>query len=150
MPPAVAPDVRGSTGNEAVAGPPQALRAWGVLGAALFAALTVTTAVVDPSQPGHYPVCPVRALTGLACPGCGSLRALHALTQGDLLTALDRNAALVVTLPLVAVGWLRLVAGRPRWPARATHRVAVAALVLLGAWTVSRNLPWAPFTALAP
>ena len=43
--------------------------------------------MVDPNQPGHYPTDPFLAITGLYCPGCGTLRALHALARGDLLTA---------------------------------------------------------------
>src|SRR5690606_29528852 len=43
------------------------------------AAATLVVATVSPEEPGHYPTCPFLALTGAWCPGCGSLRALHAL-----------------------------------------------------------------------
>ena len=64
----------------------------------LLAALGVTAMLLclrSPHQPGHYPPCPVAALTGLHCPGCGTLRGLHALLHGDLLQAF---AAMVLSL----------------------------------------------------
>lgn len=109
-------------------------------GAAVFAALFALTATVSPEQHGHYPACPFRALTGLACPGCGSLRALHDLAHGQVATALTHNAMLVGMLPVAIVAWLRVVTGKaqyrtgPRW----LGWVAFAVLVM---WTVVRNLP---------
>jgi hypothetical protein len=63
--------------------------------------------LVDPNQPGHYPLCPTKALTGLDCPGCGGLRATHALVTGDVVGALDHNALVVlVILPLAVAAWV--------------------------------------------
>ena len=109
-------------------------------GAVVFAGTFALTATVNPEQPGHYPTCPFRAATGLACPGCGSLRALHDLAHGHVVTALTHNAMLVVMLPVAMGAWLRVVTGRgrgramPRW-------VGCATLAVLAAWTVVRNLP---------
>jgi len=109
-------------------------------GAVVFAGLFTLTALVSPEQPGHYPTCPFRALTGLDCPGCGSLRALHDLAHGHFVTALTHNAMLVVMLPIALVVWLRVVTGRTS--ARASPRwLAPAVLVTLVIWTVVRNLP---------
>ena len=110
------------------------------MAAAVFAALFALTATMSPEQPGHYPACPFRAITGYACPGCGSLRTLHDLAHGHLITALTHNAMLVMTLPVAIVAWLRAVTGRtgaaatPRW-----H--GWAAMAVLAGWTVVRNLP---------
>ena len=109
-------------------------------GAAVFAGLFTLTAIVSPEQPGHYPACPFRALTGLACPGCGSLRALHDLAHGHVAAALTHNAMLVTMLPVAMAAWLRVVTGKtsarpnPRW-------LGPAVLVVLAIWTVIRNLP---------
>ncbi|BBX75130.1 hypothetical protein MSHI_30360 [Mycobacterium shinjukuense] len=44
--------------------------------------------VADPTTPnGPLPTCPTKALLGIDCPGCGSLRMLHSLMHGDLLAA---------------------------------------------------------------
>ena len=53
---------------------------------------------IDPNVAGNpLPPCPLRALTGLYCPGCGSTRTLHALLHGDLATAMAMNPLLVVS-----------------------------------------------------
>lgn len=114
------------------------LEAW--LGALLLAAVTLATALADPAQPGPFPTCPFRTVTGLDCPGCGSMRALHQLTRGHVVAAADYNALLLVFLPVGVGVWLRVIAGKsqprilPAWWGR-----AVLAVVLL--WTVIRNLP---------
>lgn len=122
-----------------------------VAGGVLLTGLAALVGLVDPNRPGSYPACPFRTLTGLACPGCGALRSVHALVHGDVLTALDSNAALVLFLPVAAVTWLMTINGLRPSPTSATPRpVAVAALVVLVTWTVVRNLPMAPLTVLAP
>jgi hypothetical protein len=64
--------------------------------------------LVDPNSPGHYPLCPTKAFTGLDCPGCGGLRSVHSLLHGDLTGALDHNAFVVlVVLPVSLVLWAR-------------------------------------------
>ena len=64
--------------------------------------------LVDPNAPGHYPLCPTKAFTGLDCPGCGGLRAVHSLVHGDITGALDHNAFVVlVVLPGAIVLWAR-------------------------------------------
>jgi hypothetical protein len=72
---------------------------------AAAAAAVAVIAVVDPNEPGHYPTCPFLALTGEFCPGCGSLRAMHALTRGDLAGAAGLNLLIVASLPMLAVIW---------------------------------------------
>ncbi|MCC3769412.1 DUF2752 domain-containing protein [Streptomyces sp. UNOC14_S4] len=100
---------------------------------------------VDPNRPGHYPVCPLLRWTGLYCPACGGLRGTHALTHGDLTTALGANALAVAGYAAFAALWVAWVTaalrGREglRLPLRATHWWAAATLVL--AFTVVRNLP---------
>jgi hypothetical protein len=61
--------------------------------------------VVDPNEPGHYPMCPTLALFGIDCPGCGGLRATHALANGDVMAALDHNALFVVMVPVLIAMW---------------------------------------------
>jgi len=100
-------------------------------------------------------VCPTYWLTGIYCPGCGTTRMLHALLHLRVLEAFGHNPLFFFLLPLVVyyllAGYLRLVAARPvlpelRIPQWATVAIGVAVLV----FTVARNLPWFPFTWLAP
>ena len=81
---------------------------------AAIAAGTGLLAVVDPNQPGHYPLCPLYWLTGFYCPGCGMLRAIHDLAHLDLRGALGMNPLVFVIVPVLAwiwIGWLGRAAG---------------------------------------
>ncbi|MEY9843434.1 DUF2752 domain-containing protein [Streptacidiphilus sp. MAP5-3] len=115
------------------------------------AAATGYVAAVDPNQPGHYPVCPFLRLTGWWCPGCGGLRAVHALTRGDLAGALHDNA-LGVAFCAALLGGLVLWASRevrglarPQPRLGRTGTLALLAVVLV--FTVLRNLPTGAFLA---
>jgi hypothetical protein len=104
-------------------------------------------AAVDPNTPGHYPLCPTRALFGIDCPGCGALRGTHDLVTGNLAGALDHNVLLVVFVPLAVVLWARWArrAWRGETPpvSRADFRrrttVMITALVALLAFGIIRN-----------
>lgn len=118
---------------------------------AAAAAAVVVIAVVDPNQPGRYPTCPFLALTGHWCPGCGTLRALHALTQGDLAAAARLNLLVVAGLPVLALIWSLWL--RRSWTAAPPARVAPAALIWVLAagallFGLVRNLPFG--AVLAP
>lgn len=109
----------------------------------------------DPMAVGFYPRCPLYLLTGLYCPGCGALRAGHALLHGDLATALDFNAVLVLALPalayVMAARALRWFTGRDVLPTRELTKGEVMAVFwVLLIYGIVRNLPWAPFAVLAP
>lgn len=118
------------------------------------AAACVAAAVVvavDPNEPGHYPTCPVLALTGFYCTGCGVLRAMHALLRLDVVTAWQMNALIVLVAPVIVASWIawaiRAWTGRPRrWLAPPwAVTVLLAAMVV---FTVARNVP--AFGWLAP
>jgi hypothetical protein len=98
----------------------------------------------DPATSGFYPVCPLHQITGLQCPGCGGLRALHQLLHGHLGAAWRLNPLVVILLP--AGLWLGLREGAglgagPTGRGPAVRPVygwaAAAALVVFG---VLRNL----------
>ncbi|TDD64698.1 DUF2752 domain-containing protein [Actinomadura darangshiensis] len=125
------------------------LRPGGVL--LVTVAAVAFVAAVDPNEQGHYPTCPFLALTGFQCPGCGSMRTVHALAHGHVQEAFGLNVLTVVMLPLLAVFWLRWA--RARALDRPTRtKAAHPALIwgLFGAivvfWLV-RNLPFGSFLA---
>jgi hypothetical protein len=97
----------------------------------------------DPSAVRIYPPCPLHYLTGLYCPGCGSLRALHQLLHGHLACALALNPLLVLALPLLV--FVRL---RPSWRYRPWLGWTCLGLVVV--YGVARNVPCWPFVLLAP
>ena len=108
---------------------------------------------IDPNAgDSPLPPCPFRALTGLYCPGCGSTRCLHALAHLDLADAMAMNPLLVLSLLPLAVLILHGAGLLPRrlLPLRNALAAPRLWLVLLLGFAVLRNLPWMPFTLLAP
>lgn len=100
----------------------------------------------DPHVEGSYGTCPVYALTGWYCPGCGGMRAVHNLTDGQVLDALHSNL-LAIPLILAFVLWVgdwtvRAWRGqRMRLPS--ISRVTMwTFFALLAVYTVLRNTPW--------
>lgn len=130
-------------------------RRWLPLAAAttLAAGATLVLRNVSPYASGNLlPSCPLYALTGIYCPGCGSTRCLHSLVHFDLAGAMAMNPLLVLSLPLLLLMLLHGAGVRMRALDPLLHVLAKPMfwLVLLVGYAVLRNLPWAPFTALAP
>ncbi|BBX98461.1 DUF2752 domain-containing protein [Mycobacterium lacus] len=128
------------------------------LGAPLLVAATSALACAaiwagDPTTPnGPLPVCPTKALLGIDCPGCGSLRMLYSLMHGNLLAAARFNALGLAALGLLLWAYLTWTYGRVvgrRIRGWQHHRWSAAvALSLVLVWFVVRNIPVAPFSAL--
>lgn len=73
--------------------------------------LVIFVRAFDPvGGPVPYPRCPVKWLTGLDCPGCGSARALHSLLHGEFRQAWAYNP----WMPVVAVMSLIAFVGTSR------------------------------------
>ena len=107
----------------------------------------------DPTTPGGLlPVCPTKALLGIDCPGCGSLRTVYSLLHGDFASALRFNAVAVGALILLFVAYVTWTYGRVvgrRVVGWQHHRwAAPATMIVVTVWFVARNLPFPPFTAL--
>ncbi|MFK7917333.1 MAG: DUF2752 domain-containing protein [Ilumatobacter sp.] len=122
--------------------------------AALATAAVVTVGVRDPHAAGNYPSCPSIALFGVHCPGCGSMRAMHEFAHADIAGVLSRNILVPVGLVLLAwawVAWFDRRLGHSRVPQlRPPVPVLYGSIVVLVAFAVLRNLPYSPFSGLAP
>lgn len=107
----------------------------------------------NPTVPGGpIPVCPTKALFGIDCPGCGSLRMLYSLMHADVPTALRYNAVGLVALVLLVWAYgawaYGRVARRRVWSWQQHRWAALVALAVVCVWSVIRNLPIAPFNSL--
>jgi hypothetical protein len=124
-----------------------------VLGATL-AALTYLFLFNPSSGSSYFPSCPLRLLTGLYCPGCGTLRGLHQLLHGHVGAAFGFNPLMVLSLPFIGYAYLSYTTMALR--GRGLPRFFVPpVLIKVLFWTVVafgvlRNIPVYPFSLLAP
>ena len=109
--------------------------------------------MANPTVPGGIlPVCPTKALLGIDCPGCGSLRMIYSLLHFDLASAVHYNALglVAVLLLLWSFGvWTygRLIGRQVRsW--QHLRWSAPTALALTLVCFLVRNLGFGPFPAL--
>ncbi|HEX3718844.1 MAG TPA: DUF2752 domain-containing protein [Verrucomicrobiae bacterium] len=118
---------------------------WVGAGLAVIIAGAAVLFFFDPETAGFYPVCGIHQLTGLQCPGCGSLRALHQLTHGNIAAAWHFNPLLVALLPIGF--WLGLRAAALwvfgwRWPGIINKPIVGWAIVVVAiVFGIARNIP---------
>lgn len=117
-----------------------------------LAAATLALHARDPHVSGSWGYCPSRVLFGIDCPGCGGLRAVNNLTNGDLIGAASSNLLFVALIPAIGflVGRWFLARWRgetwtPRWVGSRAALAALAATTVV--FTVARNLPGEPWLA---
>lgn len=104
----------------------------------------------DPASSAFFPSCPLHAWAGWLCPGCGTLRAMHALVHGHVLAALHDNLLATLTVPLAAALTLT-----PRGDSISTDRRIPPAAILVGVglmvtFGILRNIPGQMFDWVRP
>ena len=109
-------------------------------------AVSVLLHLRDPHRGGSWGYCPWLMLTGTYCPGCGGLRAVNDLTDGNVAGAVSSNLLFVGSLPLLGFLYVRWVVDAWRGVRRpvSTRRALIYAGVVLAValvFTVLRNLP---------
>lgn len=115
------------------------------LDAAAGALLAAMCAAVALGRPGHaawLPPCPLHALTGFYCPGCGSTRAMYLLVHGHPVAALGENALAVLLLPFLIYEVVALLTRRlPSLSARMRPWSLWTLLAVVILFAVLRNFP---------
>ena len=108
----------------------------------------------DPAKHAFFPKCAFHMATGYSCPGCGSSRALYQLTHGNVLEALRLNPGIMFLLGMGVTDFGRYIRSvklsEPFHTVFANVRLVIGLVVGMLLYAVARNLPWAPFTELAP
>ncbi len=126
-----------------------------VLGGLVLVGAAWLLALRGPDGLAWFPGCLFHRFTGLNCPGCGMTRAACATLHGRIGEAFRFNPVGMILLPLASfgvglevIGWVR---GRVLPFRLNVGRVGTWVIVgvVIGFW-VLRNLPWWPFTLLAP
>jgi hypothetical protein len=120
--------------------------------------MVVAVSIWKPGASAIFPPCPFHALTHLFCPGCGSTRMIYYLVNGAPWTAFRQNPLAFVCLPFLVVAMLSSAMGvRLPVPADVTrfltaysYPLGIGFLVVVTIFTLARNIPAAPFCALAP
>ena len=121
----------------------------------LMAVLAFYFYFFDPSEKENIFVsCTFKGLTGLDCSGCGGQRAIHHLLHFEFGQALRFNAFFVLLLPylsLLLYYELRRIWNIPK-PNNffTSNKMLWIFLISLLIFGILRNLPWYPFTLLAP
>jgi len=131
--------------------PPASMLAWPAVVVVAALAGTAYIATHNPHQSGGTYVCPLFALTGLYCPGCGGTRAVYDLAHGDIASAIAMNPLFTLAVPILGVLWTRWVL-RLRgfvlreWPFPTWAGIALPAVIV--AFFALRNFgPMAPLLA---
>lgn len=126
---------------------------WVALGALVVTVLAVFLYRHGPHGFALYPGCLFRKFTGLDCPGCGMTRATYAAMHGRIGEAFRFNPVGMVIFPLAVlgisielIGWIR---GRPRSLQVGAKGAWGLAFLVIAFWFL-RNIPFYPFTLLAP
>lgn len=116
--------------------------------AAAVGAATLALHLRDPHQQYSWGVCPLYAVTGLYCPGCGGLRAVNDITNGEFGAAFGSNLLIYpagVLLVWLWVAWLGHTVGFSVPAVPRNRYLWIAVGVLVAVWTVARNIPGSPF-----
>lgn len=110
--------------------------------------------VFNPNGSRLYPACPFLGLTGCYCPGCGSLRAVHNLLRGNVLAAFGLNPLTVLSLPFMGYFFAsclaKAVTGRYLKTFFIQPAIIWTLLFVIVAFWILRNVPFHPFSLLAP
>lgn len=112
-------------------------------GILVLACLLILLYRFNPLTSNLFPPCPFHYLTGLHCPGCGSLRAVHRILRGDVSGALSMNPLLVISLPIFPIAIFRRSWLYARW-------LPLTLFIVILLFAVLRNIPAWPFILLAP
>lgn len=116
---------------------------------ALFGAAAFFLWQIHPAERGYVPECPLHQYTGLYCSGCGSLRSIHFMLQGQISAAWNMNPLTVLLIPpLSFLAIAELFFHQYKWANRIKPLYLFLLVGLFITFGILRNIP--AFSCLAP
>jgi len=119
-----------------------------------FLGLSLFYFIINPNKVNFLPKCPLYATTGIYCPGCGSQRATHELLHLNIKGVLKQNVLFLFALLLLIYHWTVCLINKffnKNWKSILNHsKTPIIILIIIIIFWVLRNLPWKPFSLLAP
>lgn len=119
-----------------------------------FTGLAALFFVLDPAKHEIFPRCLFNSLAGYYCPGCGSQRAVHSLFHLDFAGVVSQNFLFIPAFLLILYHCLHPVLNRQlHWKLPNIFYFKNTPWIIFGvviAFWVLRNLPFYPFSVLAP
>jgi hypothetical protein len=119
-----------------------------------FTGLAVLFFVLDPSRQEIFPRCLFNSITGYYCPGCGSQRAIHSLLHLDFAGVVSQNFLFIPAFLLIFYHYLHPIVNRYfSWKLPNVFYFKSTPWILFGViiiFWILRNLPFYPFSVLAP
>jgi hypothetical protein len=121
---------------------------------AVLAAVAILFFFLDPSEHDIFPRCIFYSVTGYYCPGCGSQRSIHSLLHFDFKGVVQHNVLFLMAVPALLYHYLHPFFNKKFYKnlpnlfyMKATPVVVLILIILF--WFI-RNLPFFPFSGLAP
>jgi hypothetical protein len=120
----------------------------------VFLGMAALFFVLDPAEHILFPRCIFNTITGYYCPGCGSQRAIHSLLHFNLTGVVSYNALFIPAFLLIFYHYLHPILNNlfgSKLPNifyfKSTPWIIFGFIIVF--W-VARNLPFFPFSVLAP
>ena len=103
------------------------------------------------NRTGFAIYCPVHLITGFDCPGCGVTRMLFAMLEFDFKSAMDYNAAIFLTLPVLAVVGVSKTYDYIRYGRNMQRKwvefILYCLIVIYVGFAILRNIPYFEYLA---
>ena len=109
---------------------------------------------INPSEIGFFPKCPLYSITGIYCPGCGSQRAIHDVLHFNIKEVIGHNLlfllALFIAIYHFTIEGINLITKNKINNILYHPKTPIILLVIIIIFWILRNVPYYPFTLLAP
>lgn len=107
-------------------------------------------------HPGDYrfiPSCPMKTVSGILCPGCGSVRALHFLLRGEVMMSLRCNVLMIpmsIWISVLLMKWYRESFLKQTVNIPYETKINYTFVAVFLAFFLLRNIPLEPLELLRP